>query len=376
MAFHLVLAPNALKGSLSAVEAANAMRRGAQAACADIHISSFPMSDGGDGYLEVMAAHFSALLMDAETTDPLGRKISAPWGWVENARLGIVEMARASGMALLTDAELDPLMASSAGTGKLLKAALNRGAKHILLGLGGTATVDGGMGIADALGAQFFDQTGQRLTPCGANLTKIALLDSSNMVESLKSVYIDLITDVDNPLTGELGAARVFGPQKGADAEQVRRLEQGLDNLADVIFSATGKNIRAIPGAGAAGGAAGMMLALAGAEIHAGARYVAELIGLDASLDDASLVLTAEGKIDSQTLSGKAPAVVAKLAREHDAPCIAIAGSIGKDWGDKALFARIACLRREGMSLEFAKAHADKLMEEATKTIIKEFTRS
>ena len=376
MAFHLVLAPNAMKGSLSAAQAAQAMRRGAQAVSANIRISSFPMTDGGDGFLEVMARHFSARLVDTQTTDPLGRELLTQWGWVEKTKLGIVEMASASGMALLTDAELDPMLASSTGTGTLLTAALNQGAEHILLGLGGTATVDGGMGIAESLGARFFDRRGRRLIPCGANLAKIARLDASHMVESLNSVYIDLITDVDNPLTGDMGAARIFAPQKGADAAQARQLERGLENLADVIFNATGNDIRNIPGAGAAGGAAGMMVALTGAKIRAGARHVARLTGLDEAINNARLVLTAEGQIDRQTLSGKAPAIVARLAREHGAPCIAIAGSVGKDWDDQALFTQIACLRREGMSLDFAKAHAAQLMEETTESIIKELTQS
>ena len=373
MSLHLLLAPNALKGSLSASQTAAAMRRGALAADPDIHIISRPMSDGGDGFLEVMAGQFDARLIDAETTDPLGRAMTAQWGWVKHKQLGIIEMASASGMALLDPVQLNPMLASSEGTGKLLLAALDRGARRILLGLGGTATVDGGMGISKALGARFLDDSGHCLASCGGNLGKIRRVDLSRVAGRLKHTVIDLITDVHNPLLGKNGAARVFGPQKGASLKQVQQLEDGLKNLADVIIAATGRDMRDLPGAGAAGGTAGLMHALFGAHIRPGACYVAELTGLEDAVKTADLVITAEGRLDKQTSSGKAPAVVAEIARSHGVPCIAIVGDIGKDRVDQALFTRTIQLRDKGMAVETAMRCAADLMEKLTQQVIKEF---
>jgi len=373
MAFHLLLAPNALKGSLSASQTAAAMRRGALAADADIHIISRPMSDGGDGFLEVMAGRFHARLVNSKTCDPLGRAMTADWGWVKENRLGIIEMASASGMALLDPVQLNPMLASSEGTGKLLLAALDRGARRILLGLGGTATVDGGMGLAAALGVIFLDHAGRRLAACGENLGKIRRIVLSRVAGRLKHTVIELITDVNNPLLGDSGAAHVFGPQKGASPEQVRRLEDGLQNLADIIATATGTDMRQLPGAGAAGGTAGLVHALFGAPIRPGARYVAVLTGLEDAVKAADLVVTAEGRLDQQTWNGKVPVIVAEMANSHGVPCIAIAGDIGKDWSDQALFARTVRLRDNGMPVETAMRRAADLMEKLTQQVIKEF---
>ena len=372
MTFHLLLAPNALKGSLSAAQAAAAMRRGALHADPGIHVSARPVSDGGDGFLAVLASHCNAELVTSQTSDPLGRALVAQWGWVAEKKLAIIEMASACGMALLNPSELDPMRASSDGAGKLLLAALKHGATRILLGLGGTATVDGGMGIATVLGVRFLDDAGRSLAPCGENLARIRRVDLAKLSSRIKGAVIDLITDVDNPLLGSNGAARVFGPQKGAGPEQVRQLEGGLGNLARVIVEAGGPDLRQLPGTGAAGGSAGLMHALFGARIRPGAAHVAELIGLEPAVTASDLVITAEGRLDGQTLNGKAPAVVAEIAASHNVPCIAIVGDIGKDWNDQALFARTVSLREQGMSVEQAMRDAAILMEKMTEQTIKE----
>lgn len=376
MTVKLVLAPNALKGSLSAVEAAAMMARGARSIIPDAEIVSRPMSDGGDGFLEVMVNHYSADIIDASTTDPLDRRISAQWGWVESERLGIIEMARASGMAVLSKEELDPLAASSKGTGKLVRDALRHGARHILVGLGGTATVDGGMGIAEALGIRFFDNAGNLLSSRGANLAKINRFDAAPAVEMLQDIRIDLITDVNNPLLGRNGAVPVFAPQKGATPSQMDKLEHGMGNLSKVIYKMTGKDISQLRGTGAAGGTAGTLYALFGASIQPGAKFIAEMIGLKKAMINADLALTAEGKMDSQTLSGKAPAVVAEIAKNQNVPCVAIAGDIGEDWDNPTLFAQVYRLREKNMPLTVAITRAAELMEARTEKIVKELVQA
>lgn len=325
----IVVAPNALKGSLTADEAADAIIAGIRRTPGPVEIIKLPVADGGDGIMEILQVHVPGKIVFVEAADPLFRKVKTPFFVSEEQDLAIVEMAKVSGLAMLSEEERNPEKTSSYGTGEVIRRALELGISKIHLGLGGSATVDGGMGIVCALGGKFLDEGNKELPPVGASLPRISRMDFSGMDDRLRHAAIDAVCDVSNPLVGENGAAEVYGPQKGATPEQVRMLEMGLWNLSNVILRETGMNIRGIPGAGAAGGVGGAMLAFFNAELRSGIDVVMDLLNMESHIQQADLVLTAEGQIDNQTVHGKAPAGVARMAKKHKVPCIALAGSIG-----------------------------------------------
>lgn len=369
----IVVAPNAFKGSLSAVEAAHAIGRGVKRAHPDAEIICHAMSDGGDSLLEVLVEHYHASTIVSVVNDPLGKKIKAEWGLLPEKKLAIIELAKASGLTLLNENELDPVNSSTFGTGELIKQALDYGCTRVLLGLGGSATVDGGLGICAALGLGLKDSSGAELAPCGANLSKITNLDLGQLDTRLGDCRIELITDVTNPLLGPQGAAAIFGPQKGADPEQVELLETGLTHWASMLESQTGVAVQNMTGAGAAGGVAGTLHALFGASILAGAEAVAELTGLENALEGATLVLTGEGKIDHQTISGKAPGTVATLARKHGVRCIGIGGKVGLGIGD--LFDTTFQLCDDATPLQDCIDNAATLLENISEKAVTGFTK-
>jgi UTP--glucose-1-phosphate uridylyltransferase len=325
----IVIAPNALKGSLSASAAAEAMAGGARRAVPDAQLVLQPVSDGGDGLLDVLQDVLQAERLSRSVTGPLGARLSASFLYSPSRRLAVIEMATASGLALLTPEQYDPFAATSFGVGELIQAALEQGATRIILGIGGSATHDGGTGMARALGARFLDQDGNELPGDGASLARIAGIRLDGLDPRLAGVDIQVICDVDNPLLGEYGAARVFAPQKGASPGQVILLEAGLAQLADVIERDLGRDVRELPGAGAAGGLGAGLIAFLQAELTTGAAQIVDLLGLKQAMAGADLVLTAEGRLDAQTRHGKAPAAVAAQAHALGIPCLAVAGSLG-----------------------------------------------
>jgi len=327
----VVIAPNALKGSLSASAAAAALAVGVARAQPNAEIVQVPVADGGDGLLDVVRDVLGAESYTVSVTGPRFGPVDACFAWLAQRRTAVIEMALASGLALLDDAEHDATATTTLGTGELMRAGLDRGAERLIIGIGGSATNDGGIGMASALGWRFLDAAGQPVRPVGDMLDRIARIDSTGADPRLERVSIEAICDVDNPLTGPRGAARVYGPQKGADADQVERLDAGLARLAGLIQRDLGLAVDAIPGAGAAGGLGAGLLAFCGASLRPGAEVVLELIGLDRHLAGADLVLTAEGRIDGQTRFGKAPGAVAAHAAAKGIPCIAIAGGVGDD---------------------------------------------
>lgn len=369
----IVLATNALKGSLTAAQAGEAMRAGIHAALPEADVQIIPVSDGGDGLVDALAEPLSAELHKCTVSGPLGAPTEATFLHCPDKQLAIIEMATASGLALLSESELDAMAASSQGTGELISAALDLGCTHIVLGIGGSATTDGGTGLATALGMRFLDDSGKALAGNGAQLAKICRIDHSGVDTRLAPVRFDVACDVDNPLIGERGAANIYAPQKGATASQVARLEQGLENLADVIKHDTGKDIRRIAGSGAAGGMGAGLVAFFDATLKPGAQLVMELLGLEAAIEGADLVLTCEGRLDHQTRFGKAPAAVAGLARTHGVPCIAIAGMLDDsayaltDIGFNAVFS----LCPGPVSLEDAIRNADHYLRNTTQQIIR-----
>ena len=326
----IVVAPNAFKGCLSGTEAADAIIAGIKRVPRPYRVTKMPIADGGDGLLDVLSERLPGKLETTTIHDPLFRSIRSDFFWSQSERTALIEMAKASGLAMVAERERDPDKTTSYGTGELIRRALDLGAETIYLGIGGSATVDGGMGIATALGMKFLDDNQNELPPVGASLARVRAIDRSQADPRLRQVRIEIICDVDNPLLGPNGAALVYGPQKGASAEQALALDAGMANLADIVERDAGKDIRTISGAGAAGGVGGALYGLFDARIRPGIDVVLDLLDMESHVKEAKLVITGEGQIDYQTAYGKAPAGIAKLAKKHHVPCVALAGSIGK----------------------------------------------
>lgn len=347
----VIIAPDKFKGSLTAVEAAEAMAGGVLDVLPDCEVVRCPMADGGDGTVEAIAAATGAEVRSAEVNGPLpGQKVAARWALLEpgmlsylagaggavgalspDERTAVIEMAQASGLRLVPGERRDPFVTDTFGTGQLVTTALNAGCGQVVVGIGGSATVDGGCGMASALGYRFLDGGGNVLLPGGASLERIRSIDTSGRDPRLSDARFLVATDVDNPLVGDDGAARVYGPQKGATPGQVESLENGLENLGELLESGMGVELHAMPGAGAAGGLGAGLVAFCGAEIVSGVELVAGVVGLRRRIEGADLVLTGEGSYDSQTSRGKAPAGVAAVAREAGVPVVFVAGRLSGD---------------------------------------------
>lgn len=374
----IVLAPNAFKGSLTAMQAASAMEQGIRTAFPEADILKVPVADGGDGLAEVLIDALEGEARIATVRGPLGGSVRATLCHVPALGLAVVEMAVASGLALLAPQDRNPALTTSYGTGELIRAALELGARHVVVGIGGSATNDGGVGMAAALGVRFLDAAGNDVAPIGGALSEIRRIDPSALDPRLVTVRCEAICDVDNPLLGPRGAAQVYGPQKGASPAQVEELEAGLAHLADVIASDLGLDVRDMPGAGAAGGLGAGLHAFLGAELRRGVELVLDLVGLDEQLAGADLVITAEGQIDYQTAFGKAPAGVAQRAKAQGIPCLAIAGGIGEritdlhQIGIDAVFS----LCPGPISLEQAMEAGPALLQAATEQVVRCFFSS
>ncbi|MHC4870382.1 MAG: glycerate kinase [Planctomycetota bacterium] len=371
----IVVAPNALKGSLSAVDAACAMRDGIESISEDIYVSMLPVADGGDGILNVLMDFFSGKTLSVKVDGPLSQPVSSCYGIIEDRKIAVVEMANASGLVLLKDNERDPLGASTIGTGQLIRAALGEDVDEIIVGIGGSATNDGGMGMACALGAVFYDKSGNVLIPSGINLQHVDRIDISKMDERLNDSAITVVCDVDNVLLGMNGATSVYGPQKGADSKALKILENGMSNFADVIQRDLSIDVTAIQGGGAAGGLGAGLCAFAGGELKKGVDVVLDLLEIDKTLEGADLVITAEGQIDNQTAYGKAPAGVAERAKRKGVPCAAISGGVSNDISE--LYEKGICavfsLCRKPLSLEEAMADSFDLLKQTTEQAVRLF---
>lgn len=371
----ILIAPNALKGSLSAPAAARAIAAGVRRARPGARLRLLPVADGGDGVLEVLEEALAGERMTARVHGPLGTLMDANYIYVPDRRLALLEMARVAGLALLRPAQYDPLRASTRGLGELLHAALERGAQDILLGIGGSASNDAGIGMAAALGVRFLDGDGQPVEPLACNLVRIQRVDTSGLDLRLRVTRIQVICDVDNPLLGARGATRVFGPQKGAGPAALEQLEAGLAHLADLMEQQLGVAVRDLPGAGAAGGLGAGAVAFLGAELRPGTELVLELLDFDAALQGADLVITAEGHLDTQTLDGKAPAVVARRAAACGIPCRVLAGGLDADPAAlrTAGFTGWQVIRPEGMPLADSMRQAEYLLGEAAERLVREW---
>jgi glycerate kinase len=327
----ILIAPNAFKGTLTAMQAAECIERGLKAALRGVKCVKVPVADGGDGTVQAIADATGGRIVRSSVRDPLGRPVRAAWGVTGDGRSAVIELATASGLALLKLGERNPMKTTTRGTGELIRRALDRGARRILIGIGGSATNDGGAGLARALGVRFLDRRGREIAEGGGALEKLARIDLDRLDPRLREVEIEAACDVDNPLTGKRGAARVYSPQKGATPLMVERLEAGLTRLADVWHAQTGVDIRNAPGAGAAGGAGAGLMMFLGARLRPGVEIVMDAVRLSDKMKGCDLVVTGEGRLDAQTAFGKAPAGVARLAGKLGIPVIAIGGSLAAD---------------------------------------------
>ena len=325
---HIIIAPNAFKGSLSATEAANRIADGLLESRLPCRLTKFPIGDGGDGTAELIAAKWNASILKRTVHDPLGRKITAAFGWLEKSGTAIIETSEASGLRLLKRDELNPLKSNSRGTGELIKAALDQGATKIILGVGGSATVDGASGLLLELGVRFLDENHEEIIDVPKGLIGLKNIDTCSLDPRLKNCEIIVLCDVKNKLLGANGAAAIFGPQKGADAKQVDLLEGCLAQLNKITKENSKVDMSAIIHGGAAGGMAAGLSTFIKAELVSGIDYFLKVMDFEKVLKDVDLVITAEGSLDDQTLEGKGPAGVAKLAHEKNIPVVMLAGVI------------------------------------------------
>jgi glycerate kinase len=367
-----LLAPNAFKGSLSAADAARAMAAGVRRAGGTATL--LPLADGGDGTLEVLRKPVGLIVRRTKALDPLGRLRSVRWGYNPKTRWAVVEMAQASGLALIKSDECRrPMKTTSFGTGQLILSAVRAGAKVVLLGLGGSATVDGGLGILQALGAKITVRKAGKIRSLkrpatGSDLAALYGVDADPVRQTLQGVNLRVLCDVRNPLLGSRGAARAFGPQKGATPTDVVRLEKGLKRLAALVPSG-GKGISKIPGTGAAGGAAAGLLGFTTGRLERGTETVFRLIGLETRLQQADIVMTGEGRVDRTSWEGKTLGELVRLCRRHHKPMVVLAGGIGP--GGQPRGVRIVSIGDDKMSLAEKMRNAKKLIQKTAFDVLR-----
>lgn len=361
----VVIAPDSFKDSLDAAGVARAIGAGLAEVWPDAERVECPMADGGEGTMDAILAASHGELRHQVVRGPLGHSVEAGWGWLAESRTAIIEMAQASGLQRVPTDQRDACRSSTWGTGELIAAALAAGATRIVLAIGGSATNDGGSGMLRALGLRLLDADGQALEEGGLALGRLARIDASDLDPRLAEVQVEVAADVDNPLCGPNGASAIFGPQKGASPAQVQALDQALGHFADLCAQLLGDDVREFPGCGAAGGMGFAAKAFMGAQFRPGVEVVAELAGLDALVQGADLVITGEGRLDVQTLRGKTPMGVARVAKRHGVPVVVLAGTLGEGYqqlyahGIDAAFA----LASGPMSLEQACAQAAQLLQ-------------
>jgi len=327
----VAIAPDSFKGVMTGMEAAACIEKGLKCALSGVACRKIPMADGGEGTVQAIVDATGGKFVKRTVSDPLGRRIKATFGLSGDGKTAVMEMAEANGLALLKPRERNPMKTSTYGTGEMMKHALKLGVRKILIGIGGSATSDGGTGMAQALGVKFLDARGKKLDGCGGNLGKIAKIDMTGLDPRLKHVHVEVACDVDNPLTGRHGAAQVYGPQKGATPNMVKQLDAGLKSLAGVIKRDVGISILKAPGSGAAGGLGGGLMAFVNGQLRPGVDIVIDSVKLARRIKGCDLVITGEGRMDHQTAFGKTPAGVARVAKEQGLPVVAICGCLGKD---------------------------------------------
>ena len=355
----IVIAPDSFKESLSALEVADAIEAGFRQVLPDATYVKLPMADGGEGTVQSLVDATGGRIVPVEVTAPLGNRVEGFLGLLGDGKRAVIEMAAASGLHLVPPERRNPLLTTSVGTGELILAALDLGVEHLILGIGGSATNDGGAGMMQALGARLLDKKGQALPPGGGALGQLERIDLSTLDPRLGKLHIEVACDVDNPLCGPQGASAVFGPQKGATPAMVSELDANLAHYAGCIEQELGKQVKKIAGAGAAGGMGAALVGLLGAELKPGIQIVIEALKLDEAVADADLVVTGEGRIDSQTIHGKTPIGVARCAKGFGKPVIGIAGCLSDD---------CAVVHEHGLDAVFAVVNRAMALPEALAT--------
>ncbi len=369
----IVVAPDSFKGSVSAKDAAQSIKNGIMKVYKDIDIVCLPMADGGEGIVQSMVDATGGKTIKTKVHGPMFQEVDAFYGILGDGKTVVIEMAAASGLPLVSDDQKNPMTASTYGTGELIKHALDKGCEKIIMGVGGSATNDGGQGMAKALGVVFLDKQGNDIGYGGGSLEKLYSIDITGMDKRIKNCEVILACDVENPLCGPTGATYIFGPQKGAKDGMLEILDKNLEHYADVIKSTLNVNIKDYPGAGAAGGLGGGAMAFLNAEIRKGVEIVIDMLRLDEHVKDADLVITGEGMMDYQTQFGKTPFGVAKTAKKYCVPVIALVGRIGKgadalyDFGVDSIFSIV-----DGpMTLENSMMNGEKLLEDTAERVMR-----
>jgi glycerate kinase len=371
----IVIAPDSFKESLSAMEVAHAMKAGFGKIFTNAMFDLVPMADGGEGTVDAMVRATNGTFLTVNVTGPLHQPVEAVMGILGDGKTAVIEMAAASGLPLVRRELRNPMNTTTLGTGQLIAEALDQGIGRFIIGIGGSATVDGGIGAMTALGAMFLDENGQQVPPTGRGLGKIATIDFSQFDKRIRECEFLIACDVNNPLTGPTGAARIFGPQKGATPEMVKVLDENLSRYARIVREQLSVDIETPAGAGAAGGLGAALLGFCNAKLLSGSELVAKAVGLEERLASADLCLTGEGRIDGQSANGKVCYHVAQLAKKHNIPVIAIAGSVGVD-ADKnvppltAFFAIV----NQPMELSQAVARAPELIQTQAEQIARIIT--
>lgn len=368
---NIFIAPNELKGSLTAREAALAIEAGIHSVNPSINTTLLPISDGGDGLLGSLQNIFNTEIKSHWVNGPIGDQVEAKYLYVEDEKLAIIEMAEAVGLRLLNPDQYDAINASTYGVGQLILAALDQGAENLLLGIGGSATSDGGMGLAIALGVEFLDENDLPLIGSANELKKIRAINMSDIDPRIKHLRWQVACDVDNPLLGEYGAAAVYGPQKGADVKQVALIEEGLSHFAEHLEKITNKDIRNIPGAGAAGGLGAGLMALFNVDLKPGAEHVFQLLDIESHIATSDLVITAEGKLDAQTVYGKAPGLISQKAKSLEKPCLFFAGQVDEgnyEYSDMGITAAFEICDRD-KEIQYSIENAASLLKEKVRDV-------
>jgi glycerate kinase len=333
----VVIAPDSFKESLSALEVADAIEAGFRGIFPLAEYRKLPVADGGEGTVQAMVDATGGRRVELEVTGPLGEPVAGFYGELPapdgGAAMAVIEMAAASGLELVAPGRRNPLLATSRGTGELIRHALDAGVRRFVLGVGGSATNDGGAGMLQALGVRLMDDTGAELGPGGAELARLARIDISNLDPRVEDSEFHIACDVSNPLVGPQGASAIFGPQKGATPAMVAQLDACLAHYAAIMALDLGQDVADMPGAGGGGGIAAGMVVFLGGRLRPGIEIIAEAVGLEQAVRDADLVITGEGRIDGQSVSGKTPVGVARIAKVHGKPVIAIGGGLARDAG-------------------------------------------
>ncbi len=375
----IVIASDKYKGSLSALQVCRIIEKTIKEISPNSEVITSPMADGGDGTVETLVESLNGKLIELDVKGPLGEPVRARFGIIGNGT-AIIEMASASGFALVPAGKQNPMETTTYGTGELIAKAIDMGSKKIIVGIGGSATNDGGMGMAQALGYRLLDSNGDLLGFGGKELARLASIDDSGINSKLLATTVEVASDVDNPLYGKRGAAHVYGPQKGAGPEMVEALDEGLKNYAQIVSRDLKKDIAGLPGAGAAGGLGAGLAAFAGGVLKPGTDIVIETTGLEDKIKDADLIITGEGAMDEQTFYGKSAYGVAKLASNYGIPVITINGSVLSDRAsidekNSSLFSGNFSIINRPMKLEEAIRDAEKLLSGAAAEIISFYMR-